>query len=88
MKILIAYSSGYGATQEVSNEIGKVLSEEKDFDVDVLSIDTIESIDSYDSIIIGTSVRADRPLANVRDFVATHIDLNCLKRKWLFLLFV
>lgn len=70
MKILITYSSGFGSTAEVSEEIGKVLAEEEEFEVDVQSIDDITEISEYDTIVVGSSVRADRPLANVRDFFA------------------
>jgi menaquinone-dependent protoporphyrinogen IX oxidase len=37
-----------------------------------VSIDDVEDISEYDGIIIGTSVRADRPLANVRDFFSRY----------------
>ncbi len=36
------------------------------------SIDNVKNIDDYDAVIVGSSVRADRPLANVRDFFARH----------------
>ena len=72
MKILITYSSGLGSTEEVSQEIANVLVEDSHFKVEVLSIDDVQNIDPYDSIIVGSSVRADRPLANVRDFFAAH----------------
>jgi menaquinone-dependent protoporphyrinogen IX oxidase len=72
MKILIAYSSGMGSTEQVSQEIAKIIAEDSIFNVDVQSIDSIHDIHKYDSVIIGSSVRADRPLANVRDFFATY----------------
>ncbi len=72
MRILIAYSSGLGSTEEVSQEIARVLAEGAQFEVEVVSIDDVQDIDPYDSVIVGSSVRADRPLANVRDFFAVH----------------
>ncbi len=71
-KVLILYSSGYGSTKEVSQLIGRVIEEEKGFKVTVRSIDEANGIAQYDSIIVGSSVRADRPLANVRDFFARY----------------
>ena len=68
MKALIAYSSGYGATKEVSQKIGQVLQQENSLQVDIISIDEVDGIKDYDVVIVGSSVRADRPLANVRDF--------------------
>ena len=70
MKILIAYSSGYGSTKEVAERISTTLEQEKSIEITLSSIDNVSSIFEYDGIIIGSSVRADLPLANVRDFIA------------------
>ena len=72
MKVLILYSSGYGATKEISQEIGRMLEKEKGVQVVVQPIDQANAIAKYNAIIIGSSVRADRPLANVRDFFARY----------------
>lgn len=83
--ILLAYSSGYGATKEISNEIGKVLSEDPTLKVDLKAIDEIQEIGDYDAIVVGTSIRADRPLANTRDFFAMNRDILTTKKVALFL---
>ncbi|MBD3374202.1 hypothetical protein GF406_04135 [candidate division KSB1 bacterium] len=70
MNILVTYSSGYGSTREVSETIAEVLNSESNFNVQVLSVDDVESLSSFDAVIIGGSVRADKPLANIRDFFA------------------
>lgn len=67
-QILVAYSSGYGVTREIAEEIARILRSEKTLSVDCRQIDLCESIDEYDAVVIGTSLRADLPLANVRDF--------------------
>jgi menaquinone-dependent protoporphyrinogen oxidase len=72
MNILIAYSSGLGSTKEVSEKIGQVLKIHPSVKVDVQSIDDAVDIEQYETVIIGSTVRADRPLANVRDFFARH----------------
>jgi len=72
MKVLILYSSGYGATKEVSQEIGRIIEKEQGFQTTVQSIDKANGIAKYDAIVVGSSVRADRPLANVRDFFARY----------------
>ena len=72
MNVLIAYSSGLGSTKEVAREIGKVLQNGSSLNVDVQSIDNVGDIEKYETIVIGSSVRADRPLANVRDFFSRH----------------
>ncbi len=78
MKILLTFSSGYGTTREVSEEISKILKGEKT-EVDIQSIDDVQSIESYDCVIVGSSVRADKPLANVRDFFS--INNIALRKK-------
>ena len=71
-KVLVTYSSGYGSTKEVAEEVATIIANQNNFLVDVKNIDLCSVIDEYDSIIIGSSVRADRPLANTRDFIAEH----------------
>jgi menaquinone-dependent protoporphyrinogen oxidase len=72
MNALVAYSSGLGSTKEVAEEIAKILSENNSINVDLKTVDDVGEIDKYDAVIIGSSVRADRPLANVRDFFARY----------------
>jgi len=84
MKILIAYSSGYGATEEVSEEIKNVILQKNKWSVDVVPIDDVNDIDDYDALIIGSSVRADKPLANVRDFFARYRHELPMKKVALF----
>jgi len=69
---LVLYSSGLGSTKEVATEIANVLFDYHGQNVTLQSIDDCKKIKQYNSIIIGTSVRADKPLANVRDFFAIH----------------
>lgn len=83
--ILLVYSSGYGATREISDEIGKILSEDPALKVELKPIDEIQEINAYDAIIVGTSIRADRPLANTRDFFALNRDILTTKKVALFM---
>ena len=71
-EILVTYSSGYGATREVAEEIARVLENIDGFKVDSKNVNDCEVIKNYDALIIGSSVRADKPLANARDFFAQH----------------
>lgn len=72
MNVLIAYSSGYGSTREVAEKIGDIFNDKGGVNVTVSSIDDVQEIHDYDAVIVGSSVRADKPLANVRDFFARH----------------
>ncbi len=68
--VLIVYSSGYGTTKEIAHVIGNTI-QDSDLNVQIASIDQVDSLGFYDTVIIGTSVRADRILANTRDFIHT-----------------
>ena len=83
-QILVAYSSGYGATREISEVICEIL-EQQAFVVDLKSIDDIKEIDAYDYVVVGTSIRADRVLANTRDFFSLHSQLLSQKKVALFM---
>jgi menaquinone-dependent protoporphyrinogen oxidase len=72
MNVLITYSSGFGSTREVAEKIAGTFKERGGLDVTVLSIDNVQGIDAFDVVVVGSSVRADRPLANVRDFFARY----------------
>ena len=85
IKILVTYSSGYGATKEVCEEIAKIIAEEPSFEVVLKPIDDCQKIHHYEVVIVGTSVRADRPLANTRDFFAAHYSELVHKKLALFL---
>ena len=71
-KILVTYSSGYGATKEVAEEVANVLKNYPEFKVVTQGIHECEHVDEFDAIILGSSIRADKPLANARDFFSTH----------------
>lgn len=72
MKILITYSSGFGTTREVAEKIGQILKQADLLSVDLLPIDEVSSVVPYDTVILGSSVRAGHPLANMVDFIAHH----------------
>lgn len=84
MNALIAYSSGLGSTKEVAEEIANILGESDSINVDLKTVDDVGELENYDAVIIGSSVRADRPLANVRDFFARFRHILPKKKTALF----
>ncbi|RPH93369.1 MAG: hypothetical protein EHM72_16395, partial [Calditrichaeota bacterium] len=84
MNVLIAYSSGYGTTREIAEKIAGVLGETGGLKITLQSIDDIEDIKEFDAVIVGSSVRAERPLANVRDFFARNSDKLAKKKVAIF----
>ena len=79
-QILLTYSSGYGATREVGEEIANIMKQTKPLDIVLKPIDETSSIENYRAIIVGTSIRADNILANTKDFFLKHNELLSKKK--------
>jgi len=82
-KVLIAYSTWAGATHEVANEIGKVF-QANSFNVDVVIANESKSIDTYDAILLGTSIHAGQTVKSFRQFIKNNIDILIKKPTALF----
>lgn len=51
-KLLVAYATSYGSTQEIAEEIAKTLRENKQ-NVDLLPMRDVQSLNEYDALILG-----------------------------------
>ena len=67
-RILIAYASKCGSTTEIARSMGKVLVE-KGYEVDILPVNQVKSMDGYDGILAGSAVRVGAWLPEAVDFV-------------------
>ncbi|MCJ7695566.1 MAG: flavodoxin domain-containing protein [Anaerolineaceae bacterium] len=67
-KILVAYGTAAGSTKEVAETIGEVL-RNTGLDVDVCAVESIKSLAGYDSLVLGTGVRAFRLLDGTMKFL-------------------
>lgn len=83
-KVLITYSTWAGATHEVANEIGKVF-QANSFNVDVFMANESKSIDTYDAILLGTSIHAGQTVKSFRQFINNNIDILIKKPTALFI---
>jgi menaquinone-dependent protoporphyrinogen oxidase len=81
MRVLIAFSSGYGTTREVAQEVGRILETDPHLTVEIESIDQVVDLAPYEAVIIGSSVRAQHATANVADFITSH-RLDLAKKKF------
>ena len=70
-KLLVAYATEHGATEEVARFIGQVLAE-KGVSVDVKSVDGITDLEDYSGVIIGAPVYSSNWHQPAQDFVKEH----------------
>lgn len=54
-KVLVAYATKYGSTEEIAEKIGQVL-RQIDLPVEVLSTNRVSDLTSYDAIVLGSAV--------------------------------
>jgi menaquinone-dependent protoporphyrinogen oxidase len=64
-KVLIAHGSRYGSTEDISQNIAKILEVDNGFDTDILDLRKTDErnwplISGYDGIIIGSGIRVTR----------------------------
>jgi menaquinone-dependent protoporphyrinogen oxidase len=67
-RILIAYATYAGSTQEVAIEMGKVLGD-RGFGVDVIPAVENPQVDGYQFVLIGSAVHGSRWLSEASEFV-------------------
>ena len=82
-KVLITYSTWAGATHEVANEIGKIFQANL-FDIEVIAANESKNIDTYDAILLGTSIHAGQTVKSFRRFIKHNIDILIKKPTALF----
>ncbi|MBN2004654.1 MAG: flavodoxin domain-containing protein [Anaerolineae bacterium] len=70
-RILVAYASFAGSTQEVAVEIGKTLGE-RGFAVDVIPVVEKPRVDDYQFVLIGSAVHGSRWLPEAIEFVESN----------------
>ena len=72
-RILIAYATFSGSTQEAAVEIGKTLGG-RGFAVDVIPVLEKPQVEAYDFVLIGSAVHGSKWLAEALEFVEANQD--------------
>jgi menaquinone-dependent protoporphyrinogen oxidase len=67
--VMVGYVTKTNTTKEIAERIGEKL-KKAGFAVDVKSLDTVESLDTYDGVVLGSPVNAMRLLPEFSAFVA------------------
>ncbi len=75
-KVLIAYGSRYGSTEEISQEIGKIL-ENKGLEVQLLDLKKTKSknwpsLETFDGILVGSSIKITKWMKEPQAFLKKH----------------
>ena len=82
-KVLVAYASKYGATKEIAEKIGQVL-EDAGFAVDVLPVDQVTDVESYQAVVLGSAVYIGGWRKGAAKFLRVNEKALAEKMVWLF----
>jgi menaquinone-dependent protoporphyrinogen oxidase len=70
-KILVAYGTRTGTTEEVAQAIGAIL-EENGAAVEVRNVKEVDDLQPYGAVVLGSAIRAGNLMPEVIKFVETH----------------
>ena len=82
-KILIAYASKYGATEEIARQIGIVIQTEG-LVVDFLPVEQVDDLTTYHAIVFGSAVYAGQWLKEAANFLKTNQTALSERHVWIF----
>lgn len=82
-KILVAYASKHGATADIAEKIGQLLSQE-DLDADVIPANQVVDVMQYDAFIIGSASYIGQWRKEASKFLGTNEKLMAGRPVWLF----
>ena len=83
MKVLVTYASKYGSTAEIADVIGEELHKRR-YEVDVKSVDDVDSLGGYDAFVIGSALYAGGWMQSAARFLRSNQDLLAGHPVWLF----
>ncbi|MGR0219506.1 flavodoxin domain-containing protein [Agromyces sp. ZXT2-6] len=83
MRVLVAYSSKYGATRGIADRVGERLTE-LGHEVDIERCDDVEYPEGFDAFVIGSAAYMGKWRKEARRFVRHNADLLAGRPTWLF----
>jgi len=81
--VLVAYASAHGSTRGIAERIAARLSD-RGARVEVRSVEEVEDIDPYETVIVGSAVYGQSWLPNATAFLQRHRYALAARRVWLF----
>jgi menaquinone-dependent protoporphyrinogen oxidase len=82
-KVLVAYGTKYGGTEEIAEKIGGVL-KDAGLQVDVLAADRVSGLASYNAVVLGSAVYIGRWRKEAAKFLQENELALAEKPVWLF----
>ena len=83
MKVLVAFASKHGATEEIARSIGEILSGQG-LTVEVKRMEDVDAVLPYSAFVLGSAVYMGGWLRAARNFVDDHAELLARHPTWLF----
>ncbi len=84
MNILISYASAHGSTAEIAHFIGRVL-QAYDSHVTIASASEVQSVESYDAVVVGSAIHGNMWLQSCSQFLERHAEALKTKRTIMFI---
>jgi menaquinone-dependent protoporphyrinogen oxidase len=82
-RVLVAYATKYGATEEIAEKIGQVLRQEG-LSTDVQPVDKVKDLGPYKAIVLGSAVFVGRWRKDAVKFLRANQKILTEKMVWLF----
>ena len=82
-KVLVTYASKHGATAEVAEKVGAVISNEG-VDVDIFPVGEVISLEPYHTVVMGNAVYIGNWRKEAIHFLKEHAAELAEKNTWLF----
>jgi menaquinone-dependent protoporphyrinogen oxidase len=82
-KVLVAFASKHGSTEEIAKTIGEVLLAHE-LDVDVKRMADVDTVFPYDAFVLGSAVYMGSWMRGATRFLDEHDELISTRPTWLF----
>jgi len=83
MRVLVSAASEHGATGEIAEAIGRTL-RERGLDVAVIAAGSVDAVEPYDAVVLGSAVYAGHWLKPAKDLVERDAAALAVRPVWLF----
>ncbi|MGD9346900.1 MAG: flavodoxin domain-containing protein [Candidatus Aminicenantes bacterium] len=83
IRVLVAFATKYGATEEIAEKIGQVLRQEG-LSTDVLPVDKVKDLSPYKAVVVGSAVYVGQWRKNAAKFLKSNEKTLTERNVWLF----